>query len=131
MIESAPMNFAVSAASRRWLLILYWIAMFLATHWPDIDLYAPERVRALPYLDKLVHFGLYLGWALMWGWLLSAGVRRMAPAVKVWLFAGGAAWGVFDELTQAFVDRQPSVGDFACDMVGLATGLVLLTLWRR
>jgi VanZ family protein len=125
------MNRAVSRDRRRWLLILYWIAMFLATHWPDIDRYAPEQMRAVPHLDKLVHFGMYAGWMLMWGWLLSAGGRRIASAVKVWLLVGGAAWGAFDELTQAFVDRQPSVGDFACDLAGITAALVLLTLWRR
>ena len=123
------MNLAVSAAYRRWLLILYWIMMFLATHWPDIDRYAPERVRSLPHLDKMVHCGMYLGWMLMWGWVLTVAGRRITASAMVWLLVGGAAWGIWDELSQAFVARQPSVGDFACDVAGLTVGLILLTVW--
>ena len=59
--------------------------------------------------DKLLHGVMYAGWMVMWWWFLSAGGRRVTRTAAAWLIVGGAAYGVFDEMTQAIVDRQPDV----------------------
>ncbi|HSW47065.1 MAG TPA: VanZ family protein [Phycisphaerae bacterium] len=117
---------------RRNLLILYWFWMFVLTHWPDIDEYTPDEIRLIPHLDKITHCVMYLGWILLWGQLLSGGGRRLGPALLSRLGIGGVAWAAFDELTQAFVARQPSLADFFCDLGGILIGLgVLLACQRR
>ena len=116
---------------RRAILALYCLGMVLATHLPDIDAYAPDRVRQLRYFDKVVHLSLYLGWALLWAWVLSARGTGIGRRALVLLFAGGALWGMLDEMTQVFVRRQPDIGDWACDLLGLALALAIIVLHSR
>ena len=116
---------------RRLILILWWVGMLVATHWPDIDQYAPDRVRHLRHFDKVVHLSLYLGWALLWAWVLSAGGRLVSRRSLAVLFVGGALYGILDETTQAFVRRQPDIGDWACDLAGLAMALAIIIFHGR
>ena len=108
--------------------MLYWVVMFVATHWPEIEKYGPRW--QIPHFDKLVHAGLYAGWVVVWWWLLSRGGRAVSGAAINWLVLGGAAYGVFDETTQAIVGRSPAIGDFAADVAGLIAATVVLQLWQ-
>lgn len=78
----------------------------------------------LPGLDKAVHFGLYapLGAALQWA--------LGGPAA--WAAGLGAAYGVSDEVHQAFVPtREPDVFDVVADALGAAAGAFGMAAWRR
>ena len=116
---------------RRWVLIVYWVVMFVGTHWPEIERYGPERFWRIPHSDKLAHAGLYAVWTAIWWWLLSAGGRRVAETAVNWLVLGGAVYAIFDEATQAIVARDPSIYDFVADMVGLLMVVSILSLWQR
>ncbi|GMU20056.1 MAG: hypothetical protein AMXMBFR13_01570 [Phycisphaerae bacterium] len=107
-------------------LILYWIAMFVATHLPDIDRYEPEIARLIPRLDLFVHFGMYAGWTLLWSWLLSANGARLSRAAAGWLIAGGGVYALFDELTQPLVGRETSMADYVFDVLGICAVLLVL-----
>lgn len=115
---------------RLWALLCYWAAIYFLTHWPEMD-----RLRFRPnwpYADKLVHGSFYAGWVFLWAWVLVAGGKPLDRTRSVWLLIAAAAYGIFDELTQAIVGRQPDVFDFAFDMLGSALALVLfLALQRR
>lgn len=106
----------------------YWVVIFTLTHWPDIDDFAPSMPSGF---DKLVHGSMYAGWAVCWFWLLSGSSLRVRRSTLAWIVVGGAAYGVFDELTQAVVGRTPDVGDFLADMIGITAALVLLRWWSR
>ena len=103
--------------------------MFVATHWPEIEIYSPEW--ELPHLDKLVHGILYAGWVVMWWRILSIGGRQVGSATINWLLLGGVGYAVFDEVTQAIVDRTPTTGDFAADIVGMAVAVSILQFRQR
>lgn len=116
---------------RRWALILYWIAMFVATHWPDINRYMPDTGWPFPHFDAVMHAIVYAGWVGMWWWFLSAGDRRMGRAAIGWILVGGVLWAVFDELTQALVARSPTLVDLVCDLIGMLLAIFILSLWQR
>lgn len=103
--------------------------MFVATHWPEIEIYGPPW--ELPHLDKLVHGILYAGWVVMWWRTLSRGGRQVGSATINWLLLGGVGYAVFDEVTQAIVDRTPATGDFAADIVGMAVAVSILQFRQR
>ncbi len=99
---------------------VYWIAMFVGTHWPK----GPH----LPISggDKVMHFSAYLGLAL----LLSLSTLSWWPVL--WLKSIGivgllACYGAFDEMTQPLVGRDCELLDWCADMTGvlLAVGLWL------
>ena len=116
---------------RRWTLIVYWTLMFLATHWPDVERWVPSKWN-LPDIDKVIHAGMYGGWAAIWWWLLAGKRTPISRAAIGWLLVGGMVYAAFDEISQGWVDRHPDVLDWACDMMGMiAAVLVLRGLTRQ
>ncbi len=125
MIRRAP------RALRPCLLAVYWLAMGVGTHWPEVHDFAPQAVLRLPHADKFVHAGLYLGWVLMWVWALSSGGKWVGRRGLAMILAGGAVWAMIDELTQPFCQRQPELSDYLCDLAGLGLGAIAVLLYRR
>lgn len=73
-------------------------------------------------LDKLAHFAMYgvLGLLLGRAWL-----RARRPA-RGWLLAAAIVLGAGDESRQALnVNRSADVADFAADVAGAVTGLLV------
>ena len=120
-----------NAAVRRWIFLGYWLLMFAATHVPHIDRFGPESWRDIPHLDKVVHFGLFAGWVTLAGWLACPGSARPSSRVIVGLFAAGALYGAFDELTQSLVGRETSLADYLADLAGMATVIMIRLRWAR
>lgn len=113
---------------RRWVLVAYWTLIYFSTHWPDIDRF---KMGVEWPSDKLVHAMLYAGWAALWWWVLAGSRGRVTKAAAIWLLVGAAGYGIFDELTQAIVGRQPDVLDFSCDMLGAAGVVFVLYFWQK
>ena len=108
--------------------------MSIGTHWPDIQDYAPRKVLEVPCFDKVVHTSFYLGLGLLWAWVLAGRGYRLGWRTLGIIFVGGALWGILDETTQAYVQRQPDIWDWSCDVLGLglAVGIVLMhARWVR
>jgi VanZ family protein len=82
-------------------------------------------------LDKLVHFGLYLGLGLTLGRAaLISGYRGVAMLLG--LLLAGIAFAAVDELLQNWVPRRaPQMADWLADVAGLVTGYVLYVARRR
>ncbi len=118
-------SFTRSLSFRRWSLIVYWTLMFVATHWPELEEWAPRRFK-IPDFDKFVHVVAYAGWAAMWWWLLALRPRAIGRSAIIWLLIGGAVYAAFDEITQDIVDRQPDILDFLGDMLGLVIAVIVL-----
>jgi hypothetical protein len=100
--------------------------MFVATHWPDIDRFKPDTGWPIPFFEVVMHAGVYAGWVVMWWWVLRTHGRQLSGAATTWIMAGGAAYGAFDELTQALVNREPTMPDFTCNVVGILIAIVIL-----
>jgi hypothetical protein len=116
---------------RRSVLILYWIAAFVATHWPEIERWTPESFWLFPHQDKAIHATMYAGWVGLWWWVLSAGRARLNRATLNWLVLGGVAYAIFDESTQRIVGRTTELGDLAADLAGTLLAVTLLDLRQR
>ncbi len=104
--------------------------MFFLTHWPSVDDFPGSGWLPVDF-DKIVHFCMYGGWAAVWWWVLAGTGTPVQGRTAGWLLAGGAAYGVFDEVSQAIVQRDPDVGEFIADCAGVAAALLLLGWWSR
>jgi VanZ family protein len=83
-------------------------------------------------LDKLVHFGLYLGLGLTLG--RAARISGFTGvAMLLGLLLAGISFAAADELLQNWVPRRaPQMADWLADVAGLVTGYVLyVARWRR
>jgi VanZ family protein len=105
-------------------LLLYWPAIFAATHVPQI----PRWAGQIPVSDKILHFiaYLFLSFLLWFAIHPNRKVNWRKPAVWWVLFA--VVWyGAIDEWLQMYVGRNADVRDFFADLTGAVTGLLILT----
>ena len=100
-------------------LVVYWIALFTATHLPKI----PKPLE-LNVSDKWEHYVAYaiLG-LLLAAWRSVCGAIAWGSALRLWVMA--IAYGAFDEVTQPIFGRNADLLDWRADIVGSATGIVL------
>jgi VanZ family protein len=98
-------------------LVCYWVALFLGTHWPRA-----HEVLRIGASDKALHFCAYFGLALLVGlnWTLWTDFGWRQRGIALLLVA---AFGVFDELTQIPVGRDASIYDWLADLTGAIMGL--------
>lgn len=115
---------------RRTVLIIYWLAMFISTHWPDVSRYRPATGWPIPFFGVVMHIGVYFIWAVLWCWLL-AGIGKLTARSMILLLVGGMFYAVFDEWTQSLVDRSPDSNDLVSDLVGIPIGLVFCAIVQR
>jgi VanZ family protein len=97
--------------------------IFVASAQPDTG-----RLGRLP--DWLSHGAAYFVLGLLLGRALSGGLdRRLGRPQALWLVALGTAYGISDELHQAFVPgRDASAWDVLKDLVGCALAALALRL---
>jgi VanZ family protein len=120
------------ADAQRWLfgragrvLVVYWLAMFIGTH---VSLKDPSTVFQIR--DKVVHFAAFAGLAFLAAVYLYSRKRGIAwtDLAIIWLLV--AAYGMFDEVTQAAVGRTADPLDWLADIAGAATGLAAFLVFR-
>ncbi len=112
------------------LLLLYWTALFVGTHIPNLA--APGAVSVN---DKTLHFLGYAGLTF----LAAAFAFRQNRASRrrlLLLLAAVAAYGVLDELLQIPIPgRRGEFGDWVADVLGALAGaglyFALLGVGRR
>lgn len=118
---------AVIDRAARWPLLLAWLALIFAlSSIPS----TPQPPSEVPY-DKLAHLVLYGVLGFLLAWMLgrrAGGGRERVIAIAVAL---SVAYGVSDEIHQAFVPgRDPSIGDLVADFAGALAGGALAALFR-
>jgi len=128
MIDSQPLpayRRERLAFRARTLALLYLVALFVATHIP-----APPP-QAISWSDKVCHLVGYalLTFFVLASWELTIGVLRAKHYFAVWL--AGTLYGAFDEITQLPVGRDCDVNDWACDVLGIVTGILVYRMCRR
>jgi VanZ family protein len=107
--------------------IAYWVLLTTGTHLPGHALGPPPIVN----LDKLLHFLSYGGLGALAILTISAW-RPLNPRiyVRLWLFLASLA--MLDEVSQFLIPgRQPSVGDWFADIIGLTAGFAMGTAASR
>jgi VanZ family protein len=107
------------AARARTLAAVYLLVLFAATHIPL------ESHGGPTHADKIVHYAAYasLTVLVLLGWRLTIGRLQARHYFAVWI--AGTLYGVFDEVTQTPVGRTADVNDWAADVLGIVTGLLL------
>jgi len=105
------------------LATLLWTGGTIALLVAPIRLGSPPVEMSLPYLDKVVHFTLFLGVSALWRSLLAARSVRFPALLALGL---GVALGGATELAQLYVPyRDCDLYDFLADAAGSAAGVLL------
>lgn len=108
---------SMTARRVRCALAVYWPALAIATHWPNLDFPNPDVgwIDA----DKLVHASVFalLAWLLVYGRFAgrSAGIHRNLIVGLV----VAAIYAIVDEFTQGWTARSVSKGDLVADFCGV------------
>jgi VanZ family protein len=103
----------------------YMLALVFATHYPE-----PEQLLGPnPPSDKTLHLLAYGGLGLLAAAVLAAS-GRWSLGNLAGLAAGLAAFAAIDEATQPWSGRSAEPLDLACDLVGLAAGIVAVAMAR-
>jgi VanZ family protein len=107
-------------------LILYWTALFILTHIP-----IPQLVRKVGVFDLILHFVAYLILVYLLWFALNPDIKVNWRRASVWwVLVVLAGYGIVDELFQSCIPgRTCDVRDFAADLVGIFTGLILFSLF--
>ncbi|MCA9099527.1 MAG: VanZ family protein [Planctomycetales bacterium] len=108
---------------------MYWIVMFISTHWPKVEF---RRYGAPQHFDKFLHFSAYLVLAvLVFG---AVHLSRRAPSVlrvALGIMLVIAFYGVFDEVTQPYFHRIADWTDWVADVIGTIAGLAIACFFFR
>jgi VanZ family protein len=124
----------IARASRRRLAIgvvaVYASMLILGTHWPRLQL---PQLPTFFSLDKVLHFS---GYGMLTLLLLSlptgifrrpeGGYRSPAWLAATCIFLAVACVSFLDEVTQPLVSRDMDAVDWACDVSGSLTALILV-----
>jgi len=107
-------------------LLIYWPTLFALAHIP-----IPKVVREAGVSDKSLHFIAYLILVFLLWFAISPGRKvNWRRAVAWWILLVTVCYGVIDELLQGVVvGRSCDVMDFFADLIGVLTGLILLTFF--
>lgn len=120
------------ARHARWLLWVYWLALALGTHWPELQV-VPEPAEPGPLdpilrPDKLLHFAAFSGLMVL---LVMSGLgargRSWTGSCGVALVIG-LAYAVVDELTQGLSKgREVDISDLLTNAIAVL-GVYILAL---
>lgn len=107
------------------LLLFYWAGIFILAHIP-----IPKLVYKAQVSDKTIHFLAYLILAFLFWFATNPGKKvNWRKASVWWVFLITAVYAVIDELLQGYVGRSCDATDFAADLVGAFTGLILFSFF--
>lgn len=116
------------ASPHPWLLsFLFWVGyLFSLSSNPES---VTEGAPAIPHIDKILHFGYFMGGAGLFStWLLLAKGRNLRPSVRILLpIALFAIIAALDELQQSFSPGRSGNDpfDWLADTLGATTGVLL------
>ncbi len=101
------------------LLVLYWAALFVATHVP-MSIIDMGHNR-----DKVAHFSAYAGLTFLLAWVLCYR-RRLTLRDWIALLGVAAIYGAVDELFQSWVPgRSADLWDWLADVGGAVFGIAV------
>lgn len=110
-----------------WILAILWTAAIMAICWVPLSLLGSDDdpghgLFDIPYFDKVVHFGVFVVFAVLWH-LATSGKRR-----SIQIVAWGTGLAILTEVVQQLplVGRQSDLDDVACDVAGLLLGTLIM-----
>jgi VanZ family protein len=128
-VEAPPVRAAAEAGSTlmrlRIAMAVLWTVVILVLCWMPgkwvQELEQESPWFQVPDLDKVVHWGIFVVFTVLW-LRTSTSTWRYA-----WVALGGLALASISELVQMFpaIGRDAEVGDAITDLIGVALGLAL------
>jgi len=104
-------------------LLLYWPAIFVATHLP-----IPQLIRQAGVSDKILHFVAYFVLVfLLWFTLIPESKVSWRKPKAWWILLALVCYGLMDEVLQIYVGRNCDAPDFLANLTGAVAGLILFT----
>jgi len=110
----------------RFTTAVLWTLVILTMCWLPGELVreveGESSVFRIPHLDKLIHWGIFAGFAVLW---LRVGESRRRYA---WVVLAGVGVAALTEVVQALVPaihRDGEIGDFLIDGLGVITGIAV------
>lgn len=115
----------------------FWIALFWTIAITVSCLMSAETVNKvswfnIPYRDKVVHFGFYFVFTLLWyKYFRALNKARFSARIQVFLFA--VIWGLLIECVQGLftAERSAELLDAIANISGSAIAVVLLWLYYK
>ncbi len=105
------------------ILIVYLTALFISTHIP-----VPDWARQMEMSDKIMHFAGYMVLSLLFWLSISYEAKALWTRFRPWLLSVILIlYGIVDEISQPFMNRSTDIGDFAANLVGIASGMLLVS----
>jgi VanZ family protein len=112
---------------RAWLAAGAWLLLQLTLTTLPASVFPPVSAHGL---DRVAHFGMYFGLAVLVARAWLVGGRR--PHLLVLLWIGCAILGAADELHQMLIPgRSAEIGDWLMDLGGSAAGFIVGYLIMR
>jgi VanZ family protein len=103
-------------------LVLYWPFIFFLAHISEL----PGWVLHAQMSDKTMHYLGYLILVFLWWFSVFPSQKPSVLRFPLWLtLAILAVYGGLDEWLQGFTHRTPDIHDWAADMSGVLTGLII------
>jgi hypothetical protein len=109
------------------ILAVLWTLVIMAVCWIPMSLLGSDGgtgggIFDIPYFDKIVHFGVFVGFAVLWH-LATTGPRQ-----SLRIIAWGIGLAILTEVVQQLplIGRQSDVEDAACDVAGLVLGTLVV-----
>lgn len=106
-------------------LLLYWPAIFVATHLP-----IPKLVQQAGVSDKILHFVAYFVLVFLF-WFTIIPERKVSwrKTAPWWILLTVVCYGLIDEVLQIYVGRNYDTTDFLANLTGAGAGLILFTFF--
>lgn len=106
-------------------LLLYWPTIFVLAHIP-----IPQLVYMAQVSDKALHFLVYLILVFLLWFAISPDRKVNWRRAAAWWVLFVVVWyGVVDEWLQGYVGRSCDFMDFAANLAGVVTGLILFSFF--
>ncbi|HVU86117.1 MAG TPA: VanZ family protein [Pirellulales bacterium] len=103
-------------------LVLYWLTLLTATHWPYK---VPPAQQPMLSSDKLLHFSAYAGLGFLLTFVAWTRNRPGKPLPILALLLVAVTAGFVDEITQPLTARDFEWMDWVADILGALSGVGL------
>jgi len=102
----------------RWLTLIYWPVLIVATHWPALELPVGDDPLATLATDKLLHFAVFAGLTLLLIHACPAPSRAFVPNLLAGVLIA-SIYAVVDEVSQIWFDRTIAGADVTANLAGV------------
>lgn len=111
----------------RWLItLIYAGVIFYLSSIPSV------RPPLFPYSDKVIHFFMYAGLAVLCAWSLFSTRYRLSKRLPWIAITAAVFYGITDEFHQMFVPtRTAEVSDLLANTVGAVVGVLIYVKIRK